>query len=252
MNKSAQRFNQIADNFLNSEVHKASPSIDQLKMLLGEVHDKAICDVACGSGHLGLALAPHSLTSVDPSESMLANVEKLAATKGKSVKTVCAYAEDLPFDSEQFDIVVTRLAAHHFTDIALAIKEMKRVTKKGGTIAIIDLEGYEDKQVDQFNHELELLHDETHIKSYSYQEWLNLFTHEDLTVVEGFSDLSEKPGGISIKRWCEIASSGWEAEREIRAKLEQAPAHFLKTMGIEKREDDFYIPVRTAMFLVTK
>lgn len=130
MNKSAQRFNQIADNFLNSEVHKASPSIDQLKTLLGEVHDKAICDVACGSGHLGLALAPHSLTSVDPSESMLANVEKLAATKGKSVKTVCAYAEDLPFDSEQFDIVVTRLAAHHFTDIALAIKEMKRVTKK--------------------------------------------------------------------------------------------------------------------------
>ena len=39
-------------------------------------------------------------------------------------------AEHLPFADSSFDLVVTRIAPHHFEDIALAVAEMARVTRE--------------------------------------------------------------------------------------------------------------------------
>ncbi|WP_100374788.1 class I SAM-dependent methyltransferase [Bacillus sp. FJAT-45037] len=252
MNQSAKRFDEIANNFLNSEVHKSSPSIEILKDLLGDQTDSRICDVACGAGHLGLSFDYKELISVDPSTSMLKNVAKLAESKNKKLQTVNAYAEELPFPSEAFDVVMTRLAAHHFNDIKKTIQEMNRVLKPEGHVCIIDLQGYDDELIDQFNHEIEVLHDETHVKSYSLSHWVNLLENEGFLIEETKENLSEKTGGVSVKRWCEIASSGPKAEAAIRSKLKEAPATLIESLGIEYKEIDFFIPVRTVMLVAKK
>jgi ubiquinone/menaquinone biosynthesis C-methylase UbiE len=74
---SSQRFDKIAENFATSEVHRSSPTMEALHETLGPQTGRAICDVACGAGHLALSFAdehPARLVAVDPAPNMLASV----------------------------------------------------------------------------------------------------------------------------------------------------------------------------------
>ena len=112
---------------------------------------------------------------------------------------------------------------------------MVRLTKIGGRVAIIDLEGHENADVDEFNHKLELLHDPTHVRSYTAARWRSIFESSGLKVEVLESGLSERPQGLTVRRWCEIASSGTEAEAEIRASLQKAPSSFLEALNIRRK-----------------
>ncbi len=50
-------------------------------------------------------------------------------------------AEELPFLDNSFDILFSRLAFHHFTDIESIFREMVRVLKPGGKFVLIDRSG---------------------------------------------------------------------------------------------------------------
>jgi SAM-dependent methyltransferase len=50
-------------------------------------------------------------------------------------------AMSLPFDSESFDVVFCRFLVEYLPDKALAIREMARVCKPGGTVLLQDLDG---------------------------------------------------------------------------------------------------------------
>ena len=70
----------------------------------------------------------------------MAETRKLAADRGlANVKTLTANAEDLPFPDASFDLVVCRLAAHHFRKIGrISSARRIRVLMPGGTIGIVD------------------------------------------------------------------------------------------------------------------
>ena len=73
-------------------------------------------DVATGGGHVARRLREAGLqvVSSDPAPGMHPDV-------------ICR-AEDLPFADGAFDLVVSRIAPHHFDDIAAAVAEMARVS----------------------------------------------------------------------------------------------------------------------------
>jgi hypothetical protein len=88
------------------------------------------------------------------------------------------------------------------------------VAKPGGWIDIIDLQGDDDPEVDELNHRLEVLHDPTHGRSYtSYtvDTWMRTLEEAGLRIIAVERDVSERPGGVSVERWCEIAASGGAA-----------------------------------------
>ena len=98
-------------------------------------------DVATGAGHTALAFAPHvaKVTATDITEEMLGETRKLAKARGlTNVKALTAKAEDLPFPDANFDLVVCRLAAHHFRKIGGFVSEAFRVLMPGGMIGIVD------------------------------------------------------------------------------------------------------------------
>ncbi|WP_406175165.1 class I SAM-dependent methyltransferase [Streptomyces sp. NBC_00996] len=252
---SSQRFDKIAENFATSEVHRSSPTMEALHETLGPQTGREICDVACGAGHLALSFAdelPARLVAVDPAPNMLASVHKLAAERGATVETAQAYAEELPFSDASFDLVVSRLAPHHFRDMPTAVGEMARLLRPGGRLAVIDLEGHEDPDIDALNHELEMLHDPTHQRSYTLTEWIGFLQGAGLNVPVARGSQSESRTGVPVKRWCEIASSGAEAERAIRARLAEAPAPYRDALGIRQDGGEFFIPVRTCMVIGVK
>lgn len=247
---SADRFNSVAASYRTSEVHRSSPALERLRSIVPAV--ESICDVGCGAGHTALSFAGSAarIVGVDPAPRMLEQVRQLAAERGVAVETVQAFAESIPLGSASFDLVVSRLAAHHFADLDRAFREMARLVKPGGRVAIIDLEGDEDPAVDHFNHEIELLHDPTHVRSYPASIWKMQFLGAGLTIEICETRLRELPEGLTIRRWCEISQSGAAALEKIRECMTNAPPEILAALDIACDEDgEFRISVRT-LFLI--
>ncbi len=124
---------------------------------------KTALDVATGGGHVARRLREAGLevVSADPAPGMRPDV-------------ICP-AEHLPFADSSFDLVVTRIAPHHFEDIALAVAEMARVTREQ---LIVEDTLYVSEAVE----EAERLRDPTHVSSYSEHEWRSFLEAADLTI----------------------------------------------------------------------
>lgn len=250
---SAQRFNALAVGYASSEVHTGSPTLDRLHTLLPRVD--SVCDLASGAGHTGLGFAgiASRIVAVDPAPNMLAQVRRLAVERGVNIETVEAFAESLPLASGSFDLVVCRLAAHHFFDLPKAVAEMTRLVKPGGYVAIMDMEGDENPTLDALNHEIEVLHDPTHVRSYTVRYWREIFVTNGLEIEACENRCWEIPNGLSVKRWCELGGSGNEALQAIHDRLASIPPEWLSELEITHDADGgFRIPVRTLLILGRK
>lgn len=100
-----------------------------------------LLDVGCGSGSITIELAkmiPNGqLTGLDISGAILESAEVHAERAGVSnITFVKGDVHDLPFPDGAFDVVHTHQAVAHFQDHARAIKELVRVTKKGGVVCM--------------------------------------------------------------------------------------------------------------------
>jgi ubiquinone/menaquinone biosynthesis C-methylase UbiE len=96
-----------------------------------------VLDVACGTGALTLAVAD----MVGPSGSVVgldANPEMLAVARRKPqrIEWVEGKAEALPFPDNTFDAVVSQFGLMFFEDKPKALREMIRVLKPGGRLAV--------------------------------------------------------------------------------------------------------------------
>jgi ubiquinone/menaquinone biosynthesis C-methylase UbiE len=253
MNTASQRFDTLAANYAGSEVHASSPTRARLQALLPSV--ESVCDVASGAGHTGLGFAgiAKRIVAVDPAPNMLAQCRRLAVERGVAMETVEAYAESIPLPSASFDLVVCRMAAHHFSDLGKAMAEMLRLAKPGGYVAVIDMEGDEDPELDALNHAIEMLHDPTHVRSYTAKYWRELFAALGLEVQACENRCWEAPGGLTVRRWCELGGSGAEALQAIHERLAAAPAEWLAALEITQEADgEFRIPVRSLLILGRK
>ena len=92
----------------------------------------SILDLASGSGDL-LKLLGHrsdcNFIGYDSSVRMLKQAKK--KIKNKNIKFVKGVAENLPFKSNSFDIIIVSFGLRNFYDIKKSLREIKRVLKKG-------------------------------------------------------------------------------------------------------------------------
>jgi SAM-dependent methyltransferase len=93
-----------------------------------------VLDVACGTGILAREAADRgaSVTGLDPNEGMLAMVRRMTP----SVEWQAGRAERLPFPDAGFDAVLSQFGLMFFDDRAGAVREMRRVLKPGGRLAV--------------------------------------------------------------------------------------------------------------------
>jgi ubiquinone/menaquinone biosynthesis C-methylase UbiE len=98
-----------------------------------------LLDVGCGTGALAAELAArgYEATGLDPSEGMLSVLRERAP----GVTAVRASATSMPFADGEFDLSVSVATMHHIADpdsVRLALGEMVRVVRPGGTVIVWD------------------------------------------------------------------------------------------------------------------
>lgn len=104
-----------------------------------------LLDVACGTGVLTIAAAERLgkkgfAAGLDMNPGMLAVAEKLAP----DIEWHQGTAEDLPWDEESFDVVVSQFGLMFFEDQQKALREMFRVLKPGGRLVIAVFDSLEN------------------------------------------------------------------------------------------------------------
>lgn len=94
-----------------------------------------VLDVGCGPGALTAELArrvgPEAVAAVDPSPGFV----EAARERNPGVEVQHASAASLPFADGAFDATLAQLVVHFMPDPVAGLREMRRVTRAGGTVA---------------------------------------------------------------------------------------------------------------------
>ena len=154
--------------------------------LINPAADASAVDIATGGGHTAIALARNvkKVVAIDITPEMLAEAKMAAGQAG--VSNITFIAEDvhnLNIADSQFDIVASRFAVHHFSDVQRALREMCRVLKPGGKFYILDCSVIDGEEPEKEINRIELLRDSSHQFSYSPRLWHQLLKELPLTVV---------------------------------------------------------------------
>jgi SAM-dependent methyltransferase len=182
-----------AQAYRESATHREGPDLELVVEWCEPGNGVKALDVATGGGHVARRLREEGceVVSLDPSPGMRADV--------------LASAEHIPFEDGSFDVVVSRIAPHHFEDIRAAVAEMERVSNR---LVVI-----EDTLFSSERHEeAEKLRDPTHVRNYTEDEWRGFLADAGLEVeqVECFG--KEHP----LEEW--LARTGCQGEEAARVR----------------------------------
>src|SRR5580704_19230404 len=128
-------FDVSADAYLRFMGQYSEPLAVGFADLAGVRHGQRVLDVGCGPGALTAELVSRvgasSVCAVEPSASFAAAVRE--RLPGVDVRQ--SAAERLPFPSDAFSVALAQLVVHFMADPVQGLREMRRVTRPGGTVA---------------------------------------------------------------------------------------------------------------------
>ncbi|MGH7410623.1 MAG: ubiquinone/menaquinone biosynthesis methyltransferase [Candidatus Methylomirabilis sp.] len=104
---------------------------------------ESLLDVATGTGELVIVAANRvsprgRVAALDACREMLVEARRKFGHTDDRIAWVQGKAESLPFKDEQFDCLTVGFALRHITDLVGTLKEMVRVLKPGGRLAVVE------------------------------------------------------------------------------------------------------------------
>jgi ubiquinone/menaquinone biosynthesis C-methylase UbiE len=113
--------------------------IEEAQIVAGQ----SVLDIGGGAGEPSLTIArvvgpSGQVTFTDPTAGMVKAAREESERRGlKNIEFHQCAAEKLPFANNSFDVVVGRLSAMFFADVSIALREILRVVKPGGRLALL-------------------------------------------------------------------------------------------------------------------
>jgi len=181
----------ILDQFTRQAVpFSASPAVnndDALTLLLHATsadQDDDMLDVACGPGIVVAAFAKvvRHATGIDITPAMIERAQALQQTQRLTNVTWNVGSVDrLPYPDRSFSLVTSRYAFHHFEHPAAALREMIRVCRTGGRVAVADMTASPDRDKAAALNRMERLRDPSHVRAMPLDELRRLFADAGLS-----------------------------------------------------------------------
>lgn len=126
--------NGVKESLLQNIWH--SKKLSLAKRILEQNNFKKCLDVGCASGYMISEISKHfpqaKYTGVDCYDKAVLHGKK----NYPHIKFLVASAEKLPFKNEEFDLVICYETIEHITKPLKALKEMKRVLKRGCSLIL--------------------------------------------------------------------------------------------------------------------
>jgi len=196
----------------------AARGLDWIVVELGPAADDQVLDVAAGAAHLGRALAPRvaHVSALDLTPEMLEQGQHLATAAGlRNIAFLLGDAAALPWIGDQFDLVACRLTLHQVADPAAVVREMLRVTRPGGRVAVIDMTAPGDAVLAAEMNRIEKLRDPSHGRTLSERGTHDLLTVTGAAVVH----CSRHDQPVDVEDWMERTATPAATREVIRARF---------------------------------
>jgi SAM-dependent methyltransferase len=165
------QFTRQASPFASAPAIRNLEALNRIVAIAGAGPDDTVLDVACGPGLLACAFAKvaRHVTGIDVTPAMLEQARAEQQRNGlENMSWELGDVPPLPFADGYFSIVTARFALHHLLDPLTVLKEMRRVCRTGGRIAIADSAPSRAK-ADAFN-AMEKLRDPSHVRAMPVEE----------------------------------------------------------------------------------
>ena len=190
-------------DYLNYVVQRIAPS-----------KTDSVLEAAAGTCICGRTIAPHAgnVVCLDMTPAML-SVGKSEAEKCHldNMTFVLGDAAELPFLNDSFNIVLSRLAFHHFPDVKQPFAEMARVLRSGGRLILIDMEAAEEP-LREIEDSIETMRDPSHIRNLSKNEMLSLYHDNDLSV--SCCEVTKIP--LVLQNWLDHTKTPSDVQTQIK------------------------------------
>jgi ubiquinone/menaquinone biosynthesis C-methylase UbiE len=183
------RFTRTADDFSRfALVARAGEAEILAKMAVAGLSaaPQRAMDVACGPGTFTRGIAAHArlVIGLDYTAAMLAKARETASQPGLAhVRLVRGDGNRLPIPDGALDVVTCGYSLHHFADAGRLVREMARVMRRGGRIAIADLI-VPDGSDSTANNRIEIMRDPSHVHTHTARELRRRLEDAGLTVRE--------------------------------------------------------------------
>lgn len=105
--------------------------------------DMTVMDFGAGTGLLTLYIQPHvgEIYAIDNSEGMLSVLkEKIESAGIDNIIPVLKDLEKDEFEENFYDLIISSMTLHHIKNVETFLKKIYRALRKGGYLAVADLE----------------------------------------------------------------------------------------------------------------
>jgi ubiquinone/menaquinone biosynthesis C-methylase UbiE len=180
----------------------------------------SVLDVAAGTGHLSRAIASRVLevVALDMTLEMIKEARKEAADAGiRNIVFEQGDARDISHRDAKFDMVVSRLAIHHFVEPEVQLREMVRVCKPGHTVAIMDLLSPSEDQVREIYNRLERLRDPSHVAALTRNGLIGAMESSGLAI----DQVHTRDIEVDFERWAAMTGTALSTKEFIQRELER-------------------------------
>jgi ubiquinone/menaquinone biosynthesis C-methylase UbiE len=119
-------YSKIAKGYNSLHGEEQLNKLKIIAKILKVTKETSLLDVGCGTG-ISTYYFDCDCTGLDPCKELI---------EQNPSKLILGRAEELPFENDSFDVVISVTAIHNFEDYRKGLEEMYRVSKNGGQVAL--------------------------------------------------------------------------------------------------------------------
>ena len=213
-----------------------------------------VLDVACGPGTLALELARHAcrVYAFDLARQMIVRAHRAAQLRGAPpAHFAVADVEQIPHAEASFDLVTCAFSFADFPEPARAAREIRRVTRPGGRIGILEAVAPEEPALRAELDSLERLRSAgIPVRLLSLSELVGLFRQAGLELLD--ASVSSRRHRLEDWLGAAVVAGGAIARRRLRRRLLEAASQNIGGLHLERSRGHCYICAKVARLLWRK